>query len=76
MVRILMPELAGYYRGRGRGSAFPLEGSRGEGPLAPARIFTQAQQEADTSNTVVPGMLTFECSDVYVFVNPSVFLFL
>ena len=63
-------------QGRERGSAFSSEGFRGEGPSAPAQIFTQAQQEADTSNTVVTGMLTFECSDVYVFVNPSVFLFL
>ena len=34
-------------------------------PLVPARIFTQDQPETDTPNTVVPGKLTFECSDVY-----------
>ena len=33
--------------------------------LVPARIFTQDQPETDTRNTVVPGKLTFECSDVY-----------
>ena len=59
-------------RGGGRGAASSSAGFHGEGPSALARIFTQAQQEADTSNTVVSGTLTFECSDVYVFVNPSV----
>ncbi|KAG8652174.1 hypothetical protein MANES_06G063050v8 [Manihot esculenta] len=40
-------------RGRGRGSASSSAGFRGEGPSAPARIFTMTQQEANTSNTVV-----------------------
>ena len=45
-------------RGRGRGAASSSAGSLRGGPLAPARIFVQAQQEADTSNTVVSGTLT------------------
>ena len=45
-------------RGRGRGAASSSAGSLRGGPSAPARIFVQAQQKADTSNTVVSGTLT------------------
>ena len=57
-------------RGRGRG-ATSSSGFRGEGPTAPARIFTMTQQEANTSNTMVSGNLTIDCSDVYVLIDPG-----
>ena len=58
-------------RGRARGVVPSSVGSLSEGPSVPARIFTQVQPETDTPNTVVPGKLTFECSDVYVFMDTS-----
>ena len=58
-------------RGRGRGAASSSAGFRGEGPSAPARIFTMTQQEADASNTVVAGNLIIGCSDVYALMDPG-----
>ena len=46
-------------------------GSLSGSPLVPARIFTQVQPETDTPNTVVPGKLTFECSDMYGLLDTS-----
>uniref|UniRef100_A0A2C9W6D4 RNA-directed DNA polymerase n=1 Tax=Manihot esculenta TaxID=3983 RepID=A0A2C9W6D4_MANES len=45
--------------------------SRGGGPVAPARIFTVTQEEANTSNTVVSGNLNLGCSDVYALMDPG-----
>ena len=65
-----MPQSSG--RGRGRGAASTsAAGSRGGNPVAPARIFTVTQEEANTSNTVVSGNLIFGCSDVYALVDPG-----
>ncbi|XP_043814069.1 uncharacterized protein LOC122723989 [Manihot esculenta] len=55
-------------RGRGRGSTPSHVGPRGEGPSAPARIFTMTQQEADTFNTRVSGNSLLGCFDVYIYV--------
>ena len=45
--------------------------------LAPSNVAQTSDHRrgADTSNTVMPGTLTFDCSDVCVVVNPGVFFF-
>ena len=39
-----------------------------------AVLFSMTQQEADTSDMVMKGNITFVCSDVYAFMNPDVSL--